>query len=298
MTYRIAHISDLHVLNLAGVSPLRFLNKRITGYANLRFKRSHVHKQETLRKVCEAVRAFNPDHLVITGDATNLALESEFETAHALLSDALGLGAERVSFVPGNHDAYTAGAVRSQRARHTFGDWMKSDLALGAALPMGQFPFVKLRGPLALIGLSSAIAQAPLFARGEIGAPQRNALAEILARPELKGRGLVYLVHHPAFHMGKEHFSKGLQDEADLRAVLQPGTLLHGHLHRRIAATLDIARGGEVRSFGATSASLEHEDSARMAGFNVYEFDTEGALLRTYGRLAEPSSALLTIPIG
>jgi 3',5'-cyclic AMP phosphodiesterase CpdA len=296
MTFRIAHISDLHVLNLEGVSPMRFLNKRITGYANLRFKRSHVHKQDTLRKVCEAVRALNPDHVVITGDATNLALESEFAAARSLLSDTLGLDAERVSFVPGNHDAYTTGAVRSQRARHTFGDWMKSDLALGASLPMGVFPFVKLRGPLALIGLSSAVAQAPLFARGEIGAPQRKALAEILAHPDVKGRGLVYLVHHPAFHMGKEHFSKGLQDEADLRALLQPGTLLHGHLHRRIAATLDTQGGSTVQSFGATSASLEHEDSARVAGFNVYEFDTKGALLRTYAKKADAAAAVLTIP--
>ena len=32
---RIAHFSDLHLLSLAGVSPHRFLNKRLTGYANL-----------------------------------------------------------------------------------------------------------------------------------------------------------------------------------------------------------------------------------------------------------------------
>ena len=38
---RIAHISDLHVLALDGAVPFRLLNKRATGYANLKLKRGN-----------------------------------------------------------------------------------------------------------------------------------------------------------------------------------------------------------------------------------------------------------------
>ena len=39
---RIAHLSDLHLLSLTGVPLRRFLNKRISGYANLRLKRGSI----------------------------------------------------------------------------------------------------------------------------------------------------------------------------------------------------------------------------------------------------------------
>ena len=45
---RIAHFSDLHLLDLEGVSPTRFLNKRLTGLLNIRLKRGHVHRAEGL----------------------------------------------------------------------------------------------------------------------------------------------------------------------------------------------------------------------------------------------------------
>ena len=41
---RVAHFSDLHVLDLEGVSTSRFLNKRFTGWVNLRLKRQHKHR--------------------------------------------------------------------------------------------------------------------------------------------------------------------------------------------------------------------------------------------------------------
>ena len=43
---RIAHFSDLHLLALDGVPSWRFLNKRLTGLANLRLKRASIHRSE------------------------------------------------------------------------------------------------------------------------------------------------------------------------------------------------------------------------------------------------------------
>ncbi len=53
--------------------------------------------------------------------------------------------------------------------------------------------------------------------------------------------------------------------------------MLHGHLHRRIQRKLSTSRGN-LDAVGATSASLLHENDARMAGFNVYEVADDGAI--------------------
>jgi hypothetical protein len=52
---RIAHFSDLHVLDLEGVGVHRFLNKRVTGYAMLRMKRSHVHRSSFVGAIAREI---------------------------------------------------------------------------------------------------------------------------------------------------------------------------------------------------------------------------------------------------
>ena len=60
---RIAHFSDLHLLSLEGVGPLRFLNKRLTGYANLRLKRGSIHRSEYVRTIAREIARQAVDHL-------------------------------------------------------------------------------------------------------------------------------------------------------------------------------------------------------------------------------------------
>src|ERR1700749_2933329 len=117
---RVAHFSDLHVLALDGVSRSRFLNKRFTGLVNLRLKREHKHRPGHVRAVAREVARANVDHVVITGDLTNLALEEEFTAVRRLIDEELGLDASKVTIVPGNHDLYTSGALRAQRFTRFF----------------------------------------------------------------------------------------------------------------------------------------------------------------------------------
>ena len=107
LAVRIAHLSDLHLLSLEGAIPFRLLNKRLTGYANIRLHRGSVHKPAAVRAAAREIRRLDVDHVVITGDVSNLALEREFELVRAFLEDDLGLPPDRVSLVPGNHDVYT-----------------------------------------------------------------------------------------------------------------------------------------------------------------------------------------------
>src|SRR5262249_36272400 len=161
------HLSDLHLLNLEGVAPFRLLNKRITGYLNLRFRRSQVHKPFVARDAAHAIRRLGVDHVAITGDVSNLALEGEFDLVRDLIENDLQLSPDRVSLVPGNHDTYTRGAHRSKRFQKVFAAYLRTDLPEFET--ESGFPYVHLRGPAAIIGLSTALPRPPLVASGMLG---------------------------------------------------------------------------------------------------------------------------------
>jgi 3',5'-cyclic AMP phosphodiesterase CpdA len=280
---RIAHFSDLHVLALEGVSRTRFLNKRFTGWVNLRVKRQLKHRPAYVRAIAREITRAKVDHVIITGDLTNLALEQEFEATKQLLEDDLHLDAEHVTVVPGNHDLYTRGALRTQRFTTFFKHYMDSDLPeLAAEIELGRFPVVKLRGKLAIIGLTSAVPRLPLVASGRLGRPQLEALERILAHDEVKKRTAIIALHHPV-HNPRSRLKtmiEGLVDAKGLiRAVdgLATGMILHGHLHHRVQRPLS-TRAGTVLAVGATSASLDHIDDHKMAGFNLYDFEPDGSL--------------------
>src|SRR5580658_9839102 len=195
---RLAHFSDLHLLSLEGVPVRRFLNKRATGLANLKFKRGSIHRSAYVRAIAREVRRLGVEHVVVTGDLTNLALESEFEMARDLLQTDLGFSPENVSIVPGNHDVYTRGSYATQRFASYFADYLVSDLPeLAVEVGAGRFPVVKLRGPVAVIGLCSAVPRLPFVAAGRLGREQLDALRRILGHAEVQRRTPVVALHHP-----------------------------------------------------------------------------------------------------
>jgi 3',5'-cyclic AMP phosphodiesterase CpdA len=278
---KIAHFSDLHLLSLDGVPATRFLNKRLSGWVNLKLKRGSIHRSEYVRAIAREIGKLEVDHVVVTGDLTNLALESEFELARDLFERDLGIDASRITVVPGNHDLYTRGSLTSRRFEQFFGTWLQSDLPeLAVDAGGGRFPVVKLRDHVAFVSLSSAVPRLPLIAAGELGAEQLQALRKVLAHPEVAARTLVLALHHPVVHSWsrlKVHV-EGLRDADSLVPELRDvsrGLLLHGHLHRRIQRTLK-TDAGKLTQVGATSASLHHDDADRMAGFNLYELGATG----------------------
>lgn len=291
---RIVHLSDPHLLDLDGVSPWRFVNKRITGYANLRLKRGHAHRPRLVDALIEDVRARHADHIAVTGDLTNLALEPEFERAQRAIQ-ALGRSAEEVSVVPGNHDVYTRGAERAARFMNYFDAYARSDrgLAREGSAAWAAFPFLRVRGSALIIGLSSAVSRLPLVASGRVGQAQRTALLRALRDPGLRDLTPVVLAHHPLLNPRSllRRWMRGLTDaDALCEALLsRPEALaLHGHLHRRGRRTL--RRGSStLHVLGATSASLDHHDLARAAAYNVYDLDAAGSLAAASSRVWDAS---------
>jgi 3',5'-cyclic AMP phosphodiesterase CpdA len=280
---RIAHISDLHLIALAGAVPFRILNKRLSGYLNLVLNRGHALKEDIARKVLSHVRAANVDHVIITGDVANLALEAEFDLARAVVDGVLGLDPASVTIVPGNHDLYTGGSARAARFATSFRSYLLSDMPdLVSQHPGGPFPIVKLRGPVAIIGLATAVPRPPLVSSGWLGPAQLAVLDRILESPEVRKRTPIVALHHPLINPPSRLKARleGIDDSADLikrLSRLSRGLVVHGHLHRRVWRTLR-TETGHLEIVGATSASLAHPSPDRAAGYNLYEIADDGAI--------------------
>jgi 3',5'-cyclic AMP phosphodiesterase CpdA len=289
----IAHVSDLHVLSRTGSQWREILfNKRLTGYVNLILHRSRVHRRDYLVAVLSAAAA-RADHLVVTGDITNLALEHEYQEARALLDQAAARG--EVTVVPGNHDIYLPVTSRRRRFPHYFRQFLHSDLPeLARDLPAGPFPCVKLRGRVAIVALSSAVPRPPFVAAGHIGHAQLEALAAVLAHPEVQGRTPIVLIHHPPVDTRARlvQLRDGLVDGAALRSVLARltrGLVLFGHLHRRVRCRLPTASGA-LDVIGASGAALDHPDGSVRAGFNLYGIDGDGGLASVEAQVIDPAT--------
>jgi 3',5'-cyclic AMP phosphodiesterase CpdA len=279
---RIAHISDLHVLAPSGVEWRRVIfNKRMTGYANLVLRRGRVYRRELLLSVLAAATA-QADHLVVTGDITNLSLEGEYAEARRLLADVTR--SVEVTVVPGNHDIYLPAVYRERRFPHYFRPFMESDLPeLALDLQAGRFPFVKLRGPAAIIGLSSAVPRPPFVSAGYVGPAQLEALARVFAHPEVARRTPVVVIHHGPIDswVWLEQLRTGLIDASAVRRYLKPlgrGLVLYGHLHLRSRHRLSTP-SGQLEVVCASGAALDHPHDGVRAGYNLYEIADDGRII-------------------
>ncbi len=292
--FRIAHVSDLHVLSPLGFEWRKTIfNKRITGYANLILRRKRVFRRDLLVAALEAA-SVAADHVVVTGDITNLSLESEYESARELL-DGIARRVE-VTVVPGNHDIYLRTIHHERRFPHHFATFLTSDLPeLALELPSGSFPCVKLRGPAAIIALSSAVPRPPFIASGLIGEEQLAALLGVLAHPEVVKRTPVILLHHPPVddRPRRMQLRDGLVDGAALRETLAPlarGLVLFGHLHMRTRRTLTTPAGA-IDIVSASGAALDHDDPMIRSGFNLYEIDDDGRIATIEAHVVDANGA-------
>ena len=295
---RIAHISDTHILSPRGAEWRKMLlNKRITGYANLLLRRSRVYRRDYLLAVMRAA-AENADHVVATGDITNLAFDSEYDEARSLF-ESLARSVE-VTVVPGNHDIYLRSTHRERRFPHHFGAFLRSDLPeLAIDSPAGPFPCVKLRGAAAIIALSSAVPRPPFIAAGYVGHEQLEALDRVLAHAEVKRRTPVILVHHPPLDSRPRwrQLRDGLVDGAALRASLMRvdrGLVLFGHLHVRLRCEMRTSSGA-IDVVSASGAALDHPDLSIRAGFNVYDVDDDGRVARIEAHALDESGQSMRV---
>jgi 3',5'-cyclic AMP phosphodiesterase CpdA len=262
--FRLAHLSDPHLGPLPPVRLRELMNKRLTGYANWRLGRADAQDMDILSALIADMTAERPDHVAVTGDFANIGLASEFATTRRFL-ESLGTP-ERVSAIPGNHDIYVSGSAAALTP--AIGPWMQSD---GKSEP--GFPFLKRRGRVALIGLSTGVPTPVFVAAGRLGSAQIERLDALLARLRQEEAIRIVLIHHPP-HKGGARRLRQLTDGARLRQTLARRgceAVLHGHNHRASIASV-AGPDQPIPVIGAPSASARPNRTHRP-GWWLIEID-------------------------
>jgi 3',5'-cyclic AMP phosphodiesterase CpdA len=270
----LAHISDLHATPVAFWSLEALLSKRFFGWLSWHARRRHRYRPAVLEALLADLARTAPDQLAVTGDLTQIALDHEFDRAGDWLA-RLG-PPSRVNAIPGNHDAYVA--VPGERGWQRWRPYLESD---PAAAPfrgeLADFPTVRVRGELALVGVCTAHPTPPFAAYGNVGSEQLARLDSALARLGEAGLCRIVMIHHPPVQ-GLASYRRSLHDaDAFAEVVARRGAelVLHGHLHRTTQRALP-GPAGPVPVRGVPSASHAGPAPERCAAYHLYEIDRAG----------------------
>ena len=267
-----AHLSDPHLATVPVPYPWQVFNKRFTSYLAWLLRNRHVHNPALLAAMLADIRRHAPDHILVTGDLTNIALPGEFIAARRWLE---GLGtASDVTVIPGNHDA----CVRIDWT-HSLAHWAafmsgSADAGGNEVPPSSEedFPFVRRRGDVAFIGLNSAVPM-PVTgtpAAGRLGAAQIARLRHTLAALGREGLFRVVLIHHSP--LPSISIRKALLDAPDLIAAIADAgaeLVLHGHLHQCDFEEIGLP-GSVLPVIGVPSASATAHRGRPAAHYHVY----------------------------
>ena len=285
--FTLAHLSDVHLSPLVGLRPRYLSAKRMMGALNWGRQRRHVHQRAIADALIADALALKVDHVAITGDLINLGLPLEYAAAFDWLTSIAP--PDRITIVPGNHDVYSS--LQGDAGIGRWSSYMGSDASTMA------FPFVRRIGPLALIGLNSAILTPPFFASGRLGGEQIEVTAELLDRLRGEGAIRVVLIHHPPMP-GLTPPRRALSDAAHLRRALEKSgaeLVLYGHNHR---SRFDWLTGDATRVpivAAASASAAKNHGGDGFASYNLFTFFKNDDQLRirwTLRGFSEPTGAV------
>ena len=257
----LAHLSDPHIGPLPKPRPRDLMGKRLTGYLNWQ-RRDRIHDMDVLTRLVADMRAQKPDHIMMTGDVMNIGLPAEFPIAAAWLRTLGDPG--NVSFVPGNHDAYVRSSL--EHLVQTFAPWTSSD---GAHVT--SWPYLRVRGNVALIGLSSGVPTGPFLASGKLGRDQRTKFMALLDETKARGLMRVVMIHHPPYRAGATP-GRGLSDVGKFEKIIArhgAELVVHGHNHTTQVVQLPAPGGMTTPVVGVASASAVPGTPRHRAAYHL-----------------------------
>lgn len=258
----LAHLSDLHLGPLARPHARDLAGKRLTGWINWSRSRAHVHNMDVLDALIADIHAHRPDHVAVTGDLANIGMPAEFELARSVMEK---IGAPQdASFTPGNHDAYVPSAL--PHLARAFAPWAASDDGRPG------YPYMRVRGPVALIGVASGVPTAPFLASGKLGGRQRERLARLLEEARARRLARVVMLHHPPHKTGAS-IGRGLMDAGAFETLIArhgAELVIHGHNHRLSVMHLRGPDRAPVPVVGVASASAAGGSRTHRAGYNLF----------------------------
>ncbi|MDW6022270.1 metallophosphoesterase [Mesorhizobium sp. BAC0120] len=268
--FRLAHLSDIHLGPLPDIEYHQLVSKRVLGYVNWQRNRSRFLHDSVIEAIVTDMKAGQPDHVAVTGDLVNLALDREIELARLWL-ETLGEPHD-ISVVPGNHDAYVPGAL--DRVCRAWGPWMGNDVEI--PVDRHSFPYVRVRRNVALIGVTSARATAPFMANGFFRSGQAHRLAEILEATSRQALFRIVMIHHPPVRDAVSQAKRLFGIDNFQRVIRRHGAelVLHGHSHLPSLHWIDGKRD-PVPVVGVAAAGQSPGGRKPAAQYNLIEIDGE-----------------------
>jgi 3',5'-cyclic AMP phosphodiesterase CpdA len=256
---RIAHLSDLYLL---GARPAHGRT---------------LEPKKRIDKLVAALRAAQDAgavHLVISGNLTELGFPEQFEALDETLLNAR-IDPERVTLVPGAHDAYTppdawASALEGPLARYR----RTSACADGSVVERAKAFFLPM----------DVTRHQPMTrSAGELTRHAADALERRVRDLSGRGRPVVIVLHHsPIPHAPKAwdrlHGLRGGERMVDLLTRYPDLHVLHGHAHQYVDVSVDARR---PRVLGAPAVVDDRPHAPRV---RIYE--SAGSSLRPVTSMA------------
>jgi 3',5'-cyclic AMP phosphodiesterase CpdA len=257
MVHRIAHISDVHLVE----------TRKKTGFftrlaqATVSYDRpiEVEPRRQKLRAALAHVKD-RADHVVVSGDLTEVGSEAEYESFAEILHES-GLSPDDVTLVPGNHDVYVDAA-----------GWRKAcdgPLAAFRAGAAGEHGRVVERGNVVFFPLDSTRDQFFLRSGGAVAIEAVTRIMDTLRGSSMRDKTVVVAMHHPPGLRSKNPIWQwfdglvGCGKLLDLLGLHPRVHVLHGHRHTLLDR---IAIAGRNRVFGAT-ATVDDEPGAPRVRF-------------------------------
>ena len=276
---RIAHLSDVHTLDPAhGRSSARY--RFATKFVSLGRPVDPRSRAKKLMRGLAAAKASGADHVVITGDLTEMGDAREFEHFANLLDDA-GMPEGGVTLVPGNHDAYT-----------TNGAWRRALEGplrrYASASAEGEGGKVVDRGEVVFLPIDTSYFQSMARSAGTFTPAAARAVRARIDDPGLRDRAMVLVMHHPPFLRHSNALSEwidGLRGCKHVLAMLAQHPrvqILHGHMHRVVDRIVDLGKGvagvaNRARIFGAPAVVDDADDLPRVRLYDLRDGVLESA---------------------
>ncbi len=276
---RIAHLSDVHTLDPAhGRSSARY--RFATKFVSLGRPVDPRSRAKKLMRGLAAAKASGADHVVITGDLTEMGDAREFEHFANLLDDA-GMPEGGVTLVPGNHDAYT-----------TNGAWRRALEGplkrYASASAEGEGGKVVDRGEVVFLPIDTSYFQSMARSAGTFTPDAARAVQARIDDPGLRDRAMVLVMHHPPFLHHSNPLSEWIDGLRGCKHVLDMLTqhprvqILHGHMHRVVDRIVDLGKGvagvaNRARIFGAPAIVDDADDLPRVRLYDLRDGVLESA---------------------
>ncbi len=269
---RIAHLSDVHMLD---ARPSRARSGHSMGHRFLSFGRplDAVGRRRKLAHALSAARRVGADHVVISGDLTEIGAPGEFECLAETLYES-GIAPERITLVPVNHDLYTSPDAWSEALAGPLAAYRHT-----SAQEPGRV--VQCAG-VSFVPLDVARHQPLTRSAGWMEDSMLDTVMRRATDPGLSDRPMVLVQHHPPFVRATQAWQwvDGLIGAARLMSILEAFRhvfVLHGHLHSAVSRVLSC---GMARVLGAT-AIVDDKDAPRVRLYDVRDGRLEVAGLVT-----------------